>query len=89
MSIYLNHEKKIIFIHIVKNGGTFINNILMQFYNFKDDGHILKPKSCDLTRYIKGIDDLDDETSIIIRNNFINRNGVNMKPFTTFKSIIM
>ena len=32
--IYINHSKKAIFIHIPKNGGTYIGTTLVQYYGF-------------------------------------------------------
>ena len=33
--IYINHSKKAIFIHIPKNGGTYIGTTLVKYYGFK------------------------------------------------------
>ena len=50
MSLYLHDEKKLGFIHIVKNGGIFIGSLLLHLYGFKQDKG-MTPLSIDIKNY--------------------------------------
>jgi hypothetical protein len=39
--IFINHQKKIIFIHVPKTGGTYVGEILEKYYHFTSYYHIM------------------------------------------------
>lgn len=45
--IYINHEKKAIFIHIPKTAGSYISKILVKYYGFASYLHIIANKRPD------------------------------------------
>lgn len=58
--IYINHQKKAIFIHIPKTGGTYIGPTLVKYYGFTSYLHIISKRRPDhdaicKTRYFKMI----------------------------------
>ena len=58
--IYINHQKKAIFIHIPKPGGTYIGPTLVKYYGFTSYLHIISKRRPDhdaicKTRYFKMI----------------------------------
>lgn len=54
--IYINHEKKAIFIHIPKNGGTYIGPTLVNYYGF--------------TNYLSIINKRRPDHDVICKTNF-------------------
>jgi len=73
MSIYINNEKKICFIHIVKNGGIYTSGNLVKLYNFtRYEG--MAPLSVDMKYYISNFN-FRDATKIFNAVNKIINNG--------------
>jgi hypothetical protein len=52
MSLYINDETKLVFIHIPKNGGVFVSSQLVTYYNFKRNEGMF-PLSIDYEQFIK------------------------------------
>lgn len=53
--IYINHQKKILFVHIPKTGGTFVSYILCTFYGFTSYLPIIKKQRPDHAQICKNI----------------------------------
>ena len=67
----INHELKAIFIHIPKNGGCFIENILCKYYGFELD-YIIKPDNY-------GFDENEDTISLSIQKKGVLHYYMNSK----------
>lgn len=48
----VNHQEKCLFVHVLKNGGTYVNNVLTKYYNFIStisyDLSVLSSVKCDI-----------------------------------------
>jgi hypothetical protein len=73
MSIYINKDKKIGFIHIVKNGGSYICRTLMSYYNFERDQGMM-PLSVDIKYFLSTFNKCD-QLKIINKINKIILDG--------------
>lgn len=92
MSLYINNEKKIIFIHIVKNGGIFTSGKLINFYNFTRYEGML-PLSLNPYEFIRKYNELEQNIIVntmikIIKNGYlslINSDYLNYKYFCVIR----
>jgi hypothetical protein len=73
MSIYINKDKKLAFIHIVKNGGLYTSNNLLSFYNFERYEGLI-PISVDI-KYFLSTFNKSDQLKIINKTNKIILDG--------------
>jgi len=72
--IYINHEKKAIFIHIPKTGGSYIGPTLVKYYGFKSYLHVLARRRPDHNVVCRTSDFRTKMTGIqIYDNSFFNK----------------